>query len=211
MPYGVGTNGNGVDHYELGMTIVEREPRIFYVNVGDKRVPLSANDLLNQHKYKEKCLEYGVTPPVTKKREDWENLINKNIETATVVKPSAIMRSNANEIELLTQWLSIHIPSFIRVGEKETDAVRVRIEEKRIYFKHQRLMDYCRRFSGHDAERMRMYIFNKCEHHEQGPGFRGWWRSTHSVSFDIIDDEKIEKWLSADQPVQEDNHDTKPN
>jgi hypothetical protein len=199
MPYGVGTNGNGVDHHELGLTIINTDPRIFIANVGDKRMILSHEEIWELRKYTLRCIGCGVSPPEMK-REEWQKLVTKNIENATLVEPPPIMRANAAEIEMITEWLSIRVPAFMRVGEKgKDDEVRVRIEERRIYFNHSRLMSFCRRFSKDMEERVRLYVATKCEHHTQGPGIRDWWRSKHSISFDVIDEEKIDRWFQTEQ------------
>jgi len=216
MPFGVGEGGGGVDFYELGITIVNRVPRIFIVNVCDNRVITDADELLNLQRFKTKCLSAGAPFPRSMKKEEWENNVRHSIENATVVDPSMIMRTNALELEILTTWFGIYIPGCVRrvgvpylnggAGSLD-DAIRVRIEERRFYFKWQRLSHFCiRSYSGKEATLMRAYVNDKCEEHRQGPGVRDWYRHSFSISFDVFDEDIINRWLTPD--AEEVNNET---
>jgi hypothetical protein len=86
------------------------------------------------------------------------------------------------------------------MGEKSDDRVRVRIEEKRVYFKEKRLLEYCRMLPGGGSleTSMRWFINSKGEYHEQGPGHRDWWRSTYSITFDMFEESERERWFPKD-------------
>jgi hypothetical protein len=200
MPYGVGTSGNGVDHFELGLTIIERVPAIIIANFGDTRIEMASHDLSNQQKYRERCMDHGITPPMPRKKEEWDKMVMHSFDVAPRIPPSQIMRTNAAEFEFLSQWLSILVPNFMRAGEKgKEDIVRVKVEEKRIYFKPKKLMRYCRQLSFNE-DSMRSFIDNKCQYHkDDGVGIREWWRYTYSISFDMIDVDDLETWLAADK------------
>jgi hypothetical protein len=199
MPFGVGTSSNGIDHFELGITIIERVPAIYIVNFGDTRIEMSSSDLNNQPKYRERCMDHGILPPASRPKVDWEKMVMLGIESAPRIPPSHIMRTNAAEFEFLSQWLSITVPTFMRVGEKgKEDTVRVKMEEKRIYFKPKKLMRFCRQQSFNETA-MRSFIDHKCQSHkEDGVGIREWYRWTYSISFDMIDEDDLETWLAAD-------------
>jgi hypothetical protein len=216
-PYGVGSNGHSVDHYELGITIVMREPRIYIVNPSgsptDKRMHLSGEELWSPHKYQVKCLDYGVVPPQTGKRNEWESLVNRNIENATSVQPSPIMQSNSYEIMLLRRWLTVRIPTFMRQGEKDIDRARLDVNQARIYFKwfgDGGLGDFCRssQCNPGDYEKMTRYLDADCEHHKQeiGNGIRGWWRGTYSIALNKFDEDTVEHWLNAGKEVDDGTH-----
>jgi hypothetical protein len=193
-PYGVG-NVNGVDHYEWGMTKINRIPHIFIINIGDHRIVFEANELLNQNKYQEKCLEHGVSLTKSMKKDEWINLLNKNLENATIVEPTRIMRTNAAEIDFMTTWLSIHVPAYMRVGSKGTeDTIRVKVEEGRIYFKDYKLMRFCAQCS-FDDKAMRRFIDANCQYNDRTT-HREWWRSTYSIALTMFDEEIVEKWMS---------------
>jgi hypothetical protein len=202
MPYGVGSTEHTVDHYELGITIIMREPRLYIINPSgmptDRRMELKSDELWNLHKYQIKCLDYGIIPPQNIKQNGWTDLVTKGIANGTEVEPSHIMRTNAAEIELLTKWLSVHIPTFMRQGERVLDSARVRVEERKIYFKWLKLQTSWAIPNDLTRERMRTFVETKCENHKEGRGLRGWWRYTHSIPFDMFDEEIIEQWLAAD-------------
>jgi hypothetical protein len=199
MPYGVGTSGNGVDHFELGLTIIERVPAIIIANFGDTRIEMNSHDILNQQKYRERCMDHSITPPMPRKKEEWDRMVMHCFDVAPRIPPSQIMRTNAAEIEFLSQWLSILVPNFMRVGEKSDDIARVNTEEKRIYFKPKKLMRYCRQLNFNE-DLIRSFIDNKCQYHkEDGVGIRDWFRWTYSISFDMIDRDDLELWLTADK------------
>jgi hypothetical protein len=192
-PYGVG-EGNGIESIELGMTIVNRIPRQFWVNVGPQRISFNADELLTQQRYKIRCLEYGVSFPNSMKKEEWENLIRRATENATVVEPSHIMRTNANELEILSEWFGRHVPVSIRQPwNDKTDGVRVKEIERRIYFKWERLSEWMRRsFKESDVKTMRIFLEINGEEHKAGGH---WWRYTISISFDLFDEEVVNQWL----------------
>jgi hypothetical protein len=197
MPYGVGSGNGGIDHFELGLTIIEREPRLFIVNMAEKRALLTAEELLNQNKFTVKCAEYGVTIPLPKSRVEWNNYLNKNIETATKVPPTLALRTNAAEIEILTLFFGNRISNFMRIGEKEDDGVRVRIEERKIYFKWAKLARFlANSYNSKDEMSMRRFVDKNCDYHVQGPGYRDWWRCTYSIKFDQFSEEDLEKWFA---------------
>jgi hypothetical protein len=200
-PYGVGANGVDVDYRELGITVIDREPNTFFVNIGDngKRLQCSFEELWYIRKFQIKCGDSGSTVPFSIKQLDWEFVVRKGLEEATHVPPSRVIRTNADELDILTKFFNAYLPNYMRVGEKEDDKVRIRQNDRRIYFKEQRLLDWCRMTPGYNGHTnaMRWFIHNKCEHHEQGPGgFRGWWRGTYSVLYDILEVEDVEKWLN---------------
>jgi hypothetical protein len=211
-PYGVGNDGTGVDYHELAITIIDREPNIFFVSIGDKRIQCTFDELWHQHKFQVKCGDHGISAPQTMKKVEWENIIRQNTEKATHAPPSRVIRTNADELDLLARYFGAYLPSYMRVGEKEDDKVRVRDTERRIYFKEQRLLDYCRGLSGGGnlALSMRWFIHNKCDYHQQGPGHRGWWRSTYSIQYEMFDEEELGKWFGTNNGAQSKQEEINP-
>jgi hypothetical protein len=211
MPYGVGKgNGNVVDHLELGLTIIETEPNLYIVNLGNNRVLFNPEDLIKQDKYQLKCAEYSVPVPHRQKPDEWIDLINRSIEAATRVQPSHAIRSHASQLDMLMMFFSVHIPNFLRYGERTDDQARVRIEERRVYFKEKKIMTWAKREGGVKYETdMRRFIDSKCDYQKQeGTGGR-WWRYTYSISFDALDEDEVEKWLSMEHGEPEASHEEK--
>jgi hypothetical protein len=144
-------------------------------------------------------MDHGLTIPPNMNKAEWETIVNKNIEVATHVEPTHAMRTSAHEIEILTKFFSGRVPTFLRVGEKgKSDSVRVRLEERKIYFKWDSLMIFIERvFSNKDVDSVRYFIDDKqnCEYYRQGRGHRDWWRYTYAISFDKLDEYDVESWL----------------
>jgi hypothetical protein len=199
-PYGVGRDG-GTDSLELGMTIVNCVPRQFWVNVGEHRISFVADELLTQQRYKIKCLEHGVPFPNSMKREDWESLVRRAIENATVVEPTSIMRTGAAEMEMISTWFARHVPIWIKLGRPDDrkDVLRVVEKEQRIYFKWENFVHFLRSaYSDREVKTMRSFLDEHCEEHgKEGRGH--WWRCTWSIRFDKFDEEVIERWLNPDK------------
>jgi hypothetical protein len=203
--FGVGS-GSGVDHSDWAMIIMDRNPRLFVVTVADRRIPMEAGEILNQQRYKEKCLAYGAPAPFTRKREEWERLVNKNIEEAAIVEPPEVFKTDAKELRMLEEWLAIHIISEVRAKGAEFlsgeygESVRVRENEKRIYFKSKRLFTAVRLRRGQkEEEEITRFVGNKCMEHKPGPGARLWYRYTYSIGFDQFDEEVLHKWFNPDR------------
>jgi hypothetical protein len=206
--YGVGSNG--VDSYEWGMTIVNRIPQTFIINIGGKRISFEAPELMNQTAYQTKCLAYGVPIPYTIDKKEWIKRINLNSQDATMVEPKGVMRTGAFEMELMTKFLSFYIPTFMRVGPKSTDAVRVKEKERRIYFKGDVLMRYCLDvLSKKEQDKIREFISNEdnCRYHDQYDG-RDWFRCRYSIPYDKFDEETQDKWFRPDELNDGDGHGT---
>jgi hypothetical protein len=213
MHYGVGSGNGEAEYRELGMVIWLSDPRRYIINVGDSRVSIAGEELLKLSKFRERCLTAGLPFPDMMKQPDWDKIVRAAIETATMVEPPIIMRSNINEIETLTQWFSLHIPNEVRrrgqeyldgkgrAEEDKTDVMRVRVSEEKIYFKWEKLRWWCTRqnLSSRDVDKLRSFISDKGEYHgrEGGEGgIRGWFRCTHSITFKLLDEENINKWLN---------------
>jgi hypothetical protein len=208
-PYGVGS-GEGRMDWELGMIVIDREPRMFIVNMGEKRVSLTAKELMSQKLFTEKCIDVGAPWPDKMKGDEWDRIIRIAVEDAQIVRPSEIMRTNADEYETLEKWLGIHIPNNVRRlgllylngrGDK-SDAVRIKVDERRIYIKFDKLKQWCFQTRTEKlAERVRNFVDREFTHHVQelGSGMRDWYRGTWSISFDKFDEAIIDRWLNPDK------------
>jgi hypothetical protein len=215
-PFGVGM-GNGIDNYELGMTIMKRgADTTFIVNVGTERIPFTAAELTNMQRYREKCLAYAITFPNAMKKLEWDQVLRVSMENATIVDTPSILQKDAHEMEMIIRFLDAHIPMMVRTKGKEflegkgkkDDRVRIRDDEQRIYFKWPSCSLFCQRtFSLGDrqTEKLRLFIAEKGIEHDRSYGKGGWFRSTISVPFDLFDPLIVEHWLHPDD-TEEDGH-----
>ena len=211
-PFGVGV-GNGVDHYELGITIMKRgADTTFIVNVGEERVPFTASELLNIQRYREKSLAYAVTLADGMKKLEWERIVQVGIENATVVETPSILQKDANEIEMLQQFFSIHIPNMVRskgdqfLRGQTGDIVRVRQDEKEIYFKWSSCAFFCRKtmLGERQIDKLRMFLGERGRQHDRTDSKGGWYRSSMSVPFELFDPLIIEHWTHPDEEEEDD-------
>jgi hypothetical protein len=144
------------------------------------------------------------------KKDEWDRIIKIALEDAQVVKPSEIMKTNADEWETLERWLGIIIPNNVRrlgvlylngKGNKD-DAARIRTEERRIYIKFDQFKRHCFQTRTEKfTKQMRDFIDREFEHHTQelGSGMRDWYRGTWSISFDKFDEAIIDRWLNPEK------------
>lgn len=205
MRFGVGSS-LGMEDRELAMVIWNSDPQTFVLNVGERRVHFTAQELVKMEIYRIKCLESGADIPPKMKQEDWDRRINNAKHDALVVDPPDLLRTDANEIEVLQSFFSIHVPSMVRTLGNEFlagrvgDSVRVRMEERRFYLKWQALMNFCRRaLSMHDKEltRLRLFLAMKGESHSRTDG-RDWYRSTWSVPMSMFDVSILDRWFDPE-------------
>jgi hypothetical protein len=75
MTFGVGSGSSSAQHRELGMTIVNRIPAIYYINVGSTRLTFTGPELMNVVAYRGKCLEHMIDFPDKMKQGDWDIII----------------------------------------------------------------------------------------------------------------------------------------
>jgi hypothetical protein len=203
-PFGVGQGKGGTDKLELGMTIMNRNPRIFIVNIGENRVKFGADELLKVHKYREKCMAYSESFPDVVKQSEWDGIVRRAVEEANRVEPPDILQSYVNEIELLELFFSIFVPTGVRQGGQEYlngkigDEVRVNVSDQAIYFKRQSLMRACRRMGLRTMEidRLRNFIEETGTCYPRTDSRGGWYRSTYSVPMSLFDPDVIAKWLA---------------
>jgi hypothetical protein len=201
--FGVGAS-NGVNFRDLAITIVDTRPQIFFV--GEERIVCSANELLSVKIFRAKCLEVSSSFPDMFTQKEWDHILKSNLENAIRVNPPEVFKTDAKELRIMEEWLSVHINTGVRawgqefMDGKQGEYVRMREDEKRIYFKHKRLLTAVRLQRGTVEEKiMTEFIGNKCMEHKQGPGVRDWFRYSHSIGFDQFDDEMLQKWLNPDK------------
>jgi hypothetical protein len=209
-PYGVGNGKNKPDFYELGLSYINRVPRIWTANVGGKRVSLSTHELFNVNSFREKCAEYGADFPSRMKAADWDLIVRKAIENATSVEPTEVMKTDAFELEMLQTFFDTNIFNSVRSmgeeylngGGRNDDSVRMIQSEGQIYWKWLKLQRFCRlKYKDSDVDRLRWYVENRCKYHgkERGAGTRAWYRCTYSIGFDMFDEEIVGHWLNPDR------------
>lgn len=209
MPYGVGAGKSGVDHYEFGLTIIDGNPKRYYVNIGDDRTVISPEEFGNIKVYRMFALRTMASLPDLVPQREWDNVVKRALENAVVIDAPYIMRKNVNELEVLQDFLSIHIPNMIRAHGQEYldgkvgDVVRLKEKNEMIYFKWEKLASFCRRsmnMQERALEKMRDFIISKGREYGRTE-LRDWYRSTLAVGFGVFDEAVIDRWLHPDEPL----------
>jgi hypothetical protein len=203
-PYGVGDRGPG--QVELGMTVMRRDDdaTLFIVNVGSQRIHMQVDEIMNLKKYQNKCLEYSVPFPDNMIDKDWKDIIRKAREEAIEIEAPGLLRPHATELEMLEAFFGRHITFMVRnkgqefLDGKVGDVVRVRVKEERIYFKPLNFLDFVRRsymLSNKEIHGLKMYLVNHTEEHGRTDSKGGWYRSTRSINFGLLNAELLHNWL----------------
>ena len=205
--YGV---GNDKRHAGLDMKItkVNRIPAIFFV--GDRRMRLTAADFGTLDKYRLRCLEYGITDyPIGLKHSEWIQVVTDNMENATEVEPSPLYRQDAEVVEALERYFTSRLSSIWQHGNPYLtgqigEDVRIRMEFKRVYFKHKKLMISCELFYGDKKTTLiREFIDRVGKYHHPEQETWNWGRSKYSLPFSVFDEDVIDKWLNPDKPEED--------
>jgi len=213
-PFGVG-QGNGVDHYELALTVWNSKPQIFFTNVGQERIACNAQELESLKLYRKKCLEYTLSFPDMMPQREWDRIIKYSLENATIVDPPELLKTNANEIAILQRFFGAHIPRSVRAwgndylsGKgKPDDLVRIREKEGRIYFKFDGFENFCRRsfnMGKKEFQDFRMYISEKGQWHDRTESLGGWYRSTFSMDMGLFNEDVVKRWLNGGEWEEDD-------
>jgi len=207
-PYGVGA-GNGVDFLDLALTVINSKPQTFFAM--PERIACTAGELQHLKAFRVKCLEYSSSFPDMMSQANWDKIVRSSLENATYVDPPDVVKTDAKELRMMEEFLGLHIMGGVRrnFGEFMTgkwgDPVRIREDEKRIYFKHKKLLTRIRLMRGaREEEMMTSYIANKCMEHRQGPGIRDWFRYSYSISWDVFDDDVLTRWFTPEEKEQGD-------
>ncbi len=83
--YGIG--GAAIDLEFGGLTKVNTDPVTWFWEVMGKRVELSTDDLQDPYKFQRKCMDALTAMPAIPKREEWQEIISKAMETAVELEP----------------------------------------------------------------------------------------------------------------------------
>jgi len=83
--FGVGDAG-GVDVSPQGLTLVKTSPPVWFVDVDGVRMQLETMDLLNQDRFRKRCMETICKLPSKRKMNDWDKMVSELLESRTEVE-----------------------------------------------------------------------------------------------------------------------------
>lgn len=199
--------GQSVGDYWLSLSYDKGRPRQYYLSVdnGDG-LQISVRELLVPLSLHMWFLNNGYNFPIVK-NDELKKIMHELIESATERdEPPPMLRTDAEHIENLTRYFSIHIPSAVRAygmefrDGKVGDIVRMKEDLRRIYFKWQRLKDHLQRMSIRDQHitGMRTFLVEKGGYQDEKTD-RGWFRCTLWIPMDLFDEVTLERWMNPDE------------
>jgi len=125
-----------------GLTVVESEPPVWFVDVDGSRLELSTKQLQMQIEFQRACMEQMYTMPARMKDSDWRDLIDNLLDTATRIPVPEELTRKGQFLELVemfcTSRIRAHSPEELLTGKPWT-------EENFTYFKLGSLQDYLKR------------------------------------------------------------------
>ena len=125
-----------------GLTVVESEPPVWFVNVDGSRLELSTKQLQLQGEFQRACMEQMYKMPARMKAPDWRDLIDTLLEDATRITVPEELTLKGLFFELVeafcTSRIVAHSPEELLTGKPWT-------EEGRTYFKLSALQEFLQR------------------------------------------------------------------
>ena len=139
--HGVG-NSNGAARLLGGLTVVESEPPVWFVDVDGSRLELSTKQLQMQLEFQRACMEQMYRMPTKMKEADWRDLVDNLLDTATRIPVPEELTHKGQFIELMemfcTSRIRAHAPEELLTGKPWT-------EEGYTYFKLSALQEFLKR------------------------------------------------------------------
>lgn len=125
-----------------GLTVVESEPPVWFVNVDGSRLELSTKQLQMQVEFQRSCMEQMYKMPAKMKDGDWRDLIDTLLEDATRITVPEELTQKGLFVELVelfcTSRIAAHSPEELLTGKPWT-------EEGLTYFKLSALQEFLKR------------------------------------------------------------------
>ena len=125
-----------------GLTVVESEPPVWFINVDGSRLELSTKQLQMQVEFQRACMEQMYKMPAKMKDADWRDLIDTLLSDATRISVPEELTHKGLFVELVesfcTSRIAAHSPEELLTGKPWT-------EEGLTYFKLSSLQDFLKR------------------------------------------------------------------
>lgn len=124
-PFGVGSTSTEHLPDITGMTIMLSEPRIYFVNVEDRRLQLSVEQLQNASLFQRACMEQLQFMPPVPRPAQWQPIVNQLMSEAVLVEVPEELTIQGQFRELLRMYCTSRIkavaPEEIRLGKPWTE------------------------------------------------------------------------------------------
>jgi hypothetical protein len=147
--YGIGTDAPDAAKID-GLTIMQSEPRLYFMTVDGGRLVLSTDQLQHPTLFQRACMEQlDIMPPVPKPA-DWQRSINAMMLTATKISVSEELTYSGQFKEHLRNFCTSRIralaPEELKMGKPWTEGglTKFRIEALMEYLKNRNFTQYTR-------------------------------------------------------------------
>ena len=202
--FGIG-NGQALPMLS-GLTVVESEPPVWFVDVDGSRLELSTKQLQMQQEFQRAAMEQMYKMPAKMKESEWRDLVDGLLENATRIGVPDELTHKGLFVELVENFcnsrLQAHSPEELVVGKPWT-------EEGYTYFKLGSLQDFLKRHNfthytrGQITERLKeMNDGGKAMHQYNYRDDRGEWRNVRVWGIPEVIKGEVE--LPATEVIEED-------
>jgi hypothetical protein len=125
-----------------GLTVVESEPAVWFVDVDGSRLELSTKQLQMQMDFQRACMEQMYQMPAKMKETDWREMINALLQTATRINVPEELTTKGQFNELLEMFCTSRIKA---QSEEELLTGKPWTSDRYTYFKLGALQEFLRR------------------------------------------------------------------
>lgn len=139
--FGIGNSGGTFLQID-SLTMLEGDPVLWYVTMGDHRLVMTSEDLLNQTRFKQKVMETVRRVPTTMKTAKWTELLDIKVQNCDVQFSPKDASSQGEFHNLLTQYLTGHTQAKTPEELKARGAPFFDEEDGFIYFRGSGLWRY---------------------------------------------------------------------
>ena len=135
--------GDANSHVPVGgLTVVESEPPVWFIDVDGARLELSTKQLQMQVEFQRACMEQMYKMPARLKESDWRDLVDNLLSDATRIPVPEELTQKGLFVELLetfcTSRIQAHSPEELLTGKPWT-------EDGVTYFKLSSLQEFLKR------------------------------------------------------------------
>jgi hypothetical protein len=177
---------------------VEVEPCRWFLAVnGNEPQLISPGELGTQIRFRNWHFAHGLKPPLSTERRVFEEMIGRLYDAAiTRNELLPFLQTDAGHIETLTTYFDVNIPNMFRAKGQEFlngkvgDPVRVKLDERRVYFKWKSMGSFMKRvfhMKEKDVEMLKIFIGKKGGYQGE-TGVGGWFRNTYWMPLGLFEE-----------------------
>jgi len=140
-PFGIGNSGGTYLTID-SLTMLEGDPVLWFVQIGEHRLTMTSEDLLQQMRFKQKVMETVRRVPTSMKSDKWTEMLDEKIQNAHVQRGPKEASALGEFHHLLSLYLTGHAQSKTREELRTRGAPFFDEEEDMIYFRGAGLWRY---------------------------------------------------------------------